>query len=222
MVCHSSMTSSHGTEPTRQSLHTLAEAVLAGPQHARAATIRLGVRTDANETSIITTKPPEVRLNAAGLHGPAGSVALNAITTARAAGAAIGVPVARAGIYGDTSGVELDDPLTIDPDLARALLGWFGLGAQALAGFAPEHAAVLWPEHFDLAVSVGTVNYGISAGDATHSDPYAYVGPWTVPEHEFFTVSFGALRSWEEVRDPAAIMAFFDAGRRAAGAPAAV
>ena len=37
---------------------------------------------------------------------------------------------------------------------------------------------VLWPEHFDLAIDVDEVNYGVSPGDGYHGAPYAYVGPW--------------------------------------------
>ena len=37
---------------------------------------------------------------------------------------------------------------------------------------------MLWPEHFDVAVTDNEVNYGVSAGDDGHPLPYAYVGPW--------------------------------------------
>src|SRR5204863_8433024 len=43
----------------------------------------------------------------------------------------------------------------------------------------------LWPEHFDLAIELGSeraggrANFGASPGDDEHDEPYLYVGPWT-------------------------------------------
>ena len=57
-----------------------------------------------------------------------------------------------------------------------------------MAGAAPEQAASpvrLWPEHFDIAIELGSeelgerANYGLSPGDEQHPEPYAYVSPWT-------------------------------------------
>jgi hypothetical protein len=45
----------------------------------------------------------------------------------------------------------------------------------------------LWPEHFDVATVLGDedagtrANFGGSPGDATHPEPYLYVGPWSEP-----------------------------------------
>ena len=42
----------------------------------------------------------------------------------------------------------------------------------------------LWPEHFDLAVQLGSedfgarATYGLSPGDELHPEPYLYVTPW--------------------------------------------
>ena len=38
---------------------------------------------------------------------------------------------------------------------------------------------MLWPEHFDLGITLDRVNYGSAPGDADIGVPYAYVGPWT-------------------------------------------
>ena len=38
---------------------------------------------------------------------------------------------------------------------------------------------VLWPEHFDVGITLDKVNYGVSPGDDDIPEPYAYVGPWT-------------------------------------------
>jgi hypothetical protein len=46
----------------------------------------------------------------------------------------------------------------------------------------------LWPEHFDLALELGSADagaratYGLSPGDEVHPEPYAYVTPWAAPE----------------------------------------
>jgi hypothetical protein len=45
----------------------------------------------------------------------------------------------------------------------------------------------LWPEHFDIAIELGSeargvrANYGFSPGDEQHEEPYLYVGPWSAP-----------------------------------------
>jgi hypothetical protein len=76
---------------------------------------------------------------------------------------------------------------------------------------------VLWPEHADRAVTVDEANHGVSPGDAHCPEPYAYVGPWTVPADPFFTASFGAVRTRSQAPDADAVVAFFADGRRAAG-----
>ncbi len=59
--------------------------------------------------------------------------------------------------------------------------------AELAAAAAPEDAAsapILWPEHFDLAIELGSeaagerATYGLSPGDENHPEPYFYVGPW--------------------------------------------
>jgi len=90
-------------------------------------------------------------------------------------------------------GTELDDdPLTVDPASARALGDWYAFGAAVLeelrSAAASEDAptsALLWPEHFDIAIELGPngqgrrANYGLSPGDEHHPEPYLYVGPWS-------------------------------------------
>jgi hypothetical protein len=85
-----------------------------------------------------------------------------------------------------------DDPLTIDADAAATLAAAWARGdaalralvAQAAQGDEPS-AIQLWPEHFDIAVELGSpdarATYGLSPGDDEHPEPYAYVGPWAVP-----------------------------------------
>ena len=61
------------------------------------------------------------------------------LTTIRAAAEFAGVtPGAPAGVYEPATPLDLDEPLMIDPDAARLLAEWYGLGAQALSRFAAE------------------------------------------------------------------------------------
>jgi len=82
--------------------------------------------------------------------------------------------------------------LEVDPASAATLADWYALGAHVLgqlvdeAGDADEASPPrLWPEHFDLAIELGTeatgarANYGFSPGDYDHPEPYIYVGPWS-------------------------------------------
>jgi hypothetical protein len=103
-------------------------------------------------------------------------------------------------------------PLAIDAEAAAALAAWFAFGAEVLAAFAagmPDLAepspAILWPEHFDIAIEAGRegagerANVGASPGDEAHDEQYLYVGPWTArPE--------GAL--WNATAFPGAELAY--------------
>jgi len=87
----------------------------------------------------------------------------------------------------------LDDvPLDIDAVAVKALADCYALGADVLSELgdeaSPEDEATpprLWPEHFDIAIELGSeaggrrANYGFSPGDADHAEPYLYVGPWS-------------------------------------------
>lgn len=84
-------------------------------------------------------------------------------------------------------------------------------GDEALRRFAPGEEPVLWPEHFDIAVMVDEINYGLSPGDSCLSEPYAYVGPHRPQRGPFWTAPFGVVRSLRELAD---IAAFFEEGRR--------
>lgn len=91
------------------------------------------------------------------------------------------------------SAAELDpEPLSVDPAAAAALGDWYAFANAVLgrlsagAGLADDpSAAILWPEHFDLAIELGDetaaarANYGASPGDGNHPEPYLYVGPWS-------------------------------------------
>jgi hypothetical protein len=206
--------------PTARALHTLLEVVLAGPQHARSGTIRLRVDAGPSGPAVTTVAEPAVRLDADGLTGPAATLTWEALTTAGSAAARIGVAPGRAAVYHDTSGIDAGDALEVDPDEVAALLDWYAAGAAALVALAPGTVPVLWPEHADLAITVDEVNYGVSPGDGFSAEPYAYVGPWTVPEHPFFGAPFGAVRTRSQTLDADAVAAFFAEGRGVAGTAA--
>lgn len=92
----------------------------------------------------------------------------------------------------DVAGTDLtDEPLEVHAGAATVLADTWAIGAEALAAFAAgaedPSPAVLWPEHFDVAIEAGSettgtrATYGVSPGDPDHPEPYAYVAPWTPP-----------------------------------------
>lgn len=198
---------------TRRSLHGLAELVLAGPQHRASGTIRLRV-TPGGFGGVAT----ELRVEGTELVSPAGRVPLAGTyrELATAAGVEVGAPE---GVYGDTSGVDPDEALELDPAAVSLVELWFGLGDAAMRAFAPDVEPVLWPEHFDLGIAVDEVNYGVSPGDAGEPDPYAYVGPWNQRTGAFWNASFGAVRPAGAFPDAPSLAAFFTEGRDLAAAP---
>jgi hypothetical protein len=195
---------------TRRSLHGIAELVLAGPQHRASGTIRLKVTPGGFGGAV-----SDLRVEGTELVTPTGRVPLAG--TCRELAAAAGVEVgAPQGVYGDTTGVDPDEPLVLDPAAVSLVEMWFGLGDAALRAFAPDVEPVLWPEHFDLAIALDEVNYGVTPGDAGQPEPYAYVGPWNQRTGEFWNASFGAVRTADAIPDAPALTAFFAEGRRQA------
>lgn len=145
-----------GWETTRESLHALAEHVIAPARYAVDGRIRLRW-----------------------LPGGFGTPRFGADQQIRAEGAEL---VVTAG------GASRREPITaVDPDAAR-WLGEFYAFVLAVLEDLREHVAaddpVIWPEHFDYAITAGDessgsrANYGGSPGDKDHSEPYLYVGPW--------------------------------------------
>jgi hypothetical protein len=114
------------------------------------------------------------------------------------------------GIPGDlwhpVTSPDLDAPLVLDPDSLAVLHRWFGLAVEAHRRFAAKvvnddvPAPTLWPEHLDLATTVGAANFGASPGDDSSDEPYLYVGPHDRPfpgPAEFWNRPYGAaLRAW--------------------------
>jgi hypothetical protein len=209
---------------TRESLHRVAEHVLSPARHA--ATGRIGLRPHPGGLRTPPFGPDEtmvaVELDELVVHR-AGRLERRMLTTLREAAAFVGVtPGAPADVYPPATPCDPDAPLMLDRAAMQALSDWYLLGADALARLADQLAddepteTQLWPEHLDLAISAGRVNYGVSPGDAAIDEPYAYVGPHALPppSEGFWNQPFGAARTWGELRDADRVLAFFLEGRR--------
>ena len=200
---------------TRRSLHGVAELVLAGPQYRATGRLRLGVVAGGFAT---TTLSPRLLVNGSRVAGAEGVTAAIGGRSPRAIGAELGVAVGRpAGLYEDGSGVDPDEKLSVDPAEAGVIMGALALGHDALTAFAVGESPVLWPEHFDVAVRVHDVNFGVSPGDGFSAEPYAYIGVAAAPAGDgFWNAPFGAAVPLRELPDTAAVAAFFAAGRERA------
>ncbi|WP_329004780.1 hypothetical protein OHA18_15480 [Kribbella sp. NBC_00709] len=190
---------------TRRSLHGVAELVLAGPQYRSGGGIRLRVVPGG----FATLADPGVRVDGDRLVTPTGALPLTGTYGELAAAAGLEVSPLD-DVYSGGPGVLPADELKVDPAATRLLADAFARGDAALRQLAPDATPVLWPEHFDVGVTGGKVNYGVSPGDDAIPEPYAYVGPWTPQTGEFWNVSFGAARLLAELPD---VLAFFQKGR---------
>jgi hypothetical protein len=205
----------------RRSLHGVAELVLAGPQYRATGRLRLGVVAGG----FATVLTPRLRVDAGRadtgqvegwrVAGGAGAAAAISGRTPRDLGKELGVAAGRPeGAYDDGSGVDPDETLTLDAGQASVIVAALGLGHTALLAFAPGETPVLWPEHFDVAVRVHEMNFGVSPGDEFSVEPYAYVGVAAPPAGDtFWNAPFGAAVALGEFEDAAAVARFFAAGR---------
>jgi hypothetical protein len=82
------------------------------------------------------------------------------------------------------------ESLNVDPAAAAFIADWFGFAASVLEELRAgddDTRVQLWPEHFDMAIELGSEQageraaYGLSPGDEVHDQPYVYVAPWTAP-----------------------------------------
>lgn len=193
---------------TRNSLHALAELVLAGPQHALTGRIVLTVKPGGFGTVL----EPDLVIEGAELVTPPGRrIPLDGRTIAAVAHDGGVVPHALDDVYSDGPGLDEHHVLTVDARAAAEILDAFSRADAALAEFAPDESRALWPEHFDVGVSRNEVNYGVSAGDSFLQVPYAYVGPWSRDglDGPFWNAPFGAARPVAEIED---LVAFFAEG----------
>jgi hypothetical protein len=215
--------SDDGTLPTtRRSLHGVAELLLAGPEHRAIGRIRLQVAPGGFRTLALPGSPSRIAVEGTELVVVAagGVLRLPLEGTARQLAATAGVDAgAPQGVYHDGSGVGLDDRLTVDAAAAATIGTALGRGDDALRRLAVAHGRtgddavpVLWPEHFDVGLSLDEVNYGVSPGDAGIAEPYAYVGPWQARAGDFWDQPFGSARTVRELGDADAVLAYFETG----------
>ena len=201
------MNDSSALVSTRRSLHAVGELVLAGPQHA--ATGEISLRSVPG--GFATTHSPDLRVSGTEVVGESATIPINGHTAA-SLGEALGVTATGlADRYPDGSGFALDDPLQVDADAAAEVAAAFAAGDAALRALAPDETPILWPEHFDIGITIDEVNYGVSGGDSYVAVPYAYVGPWSpLPQDDYWNAPFGRAVPVEEIDD---LLAFFTDGR---------
>jgi len=108
--------------------------------------------------------------------------------------------------------------LSLEPASVQVLTEWFHFGSLVLDELVATTPAVgeattaqLWPEHFDLGITVtvggdraARVNIGASPGDDWEPLPYLYVGPHDPNrpgDPSYWNASFGAVLRYEELAD---------------------
>jgi len=114
----------------------------------------------------------------------------------------------------DGTAVRREPIENVDADAAAALAAWFAFGAGVLeelrAETGLEHDPTppqLWPEHFDVAIELGSeaagvrAGYGASPGDEEHPEPYLYVTPWA--EEGFTELGYQELLAAPDRREAA-------------------
>jgi hypothetical protein len=193
---------------TRTYLHGVAELLMAGPQFRRSGTIRLR----SVPGGFATVKEPALAVEGDLLAG----LKLSGATFADLA-AGLGIEGgAPEGLYADGCGLGLDEVIQVEAEAAFAIARGFALADAAARLLAPELEPVLWPEHFDLGIALDEVNYGVSAGDGSCEEPYAYVAPWEPREGAFWNASFGAAKPLTELTGTESVLSFFAEGRQLA------
>jgi hypothetical protein len=196
---------------TRRSLHGVAELVLAGPQYRATGKLRLGV-VPGGFATVLT---PRLRVDGSRVAGADGVAVAIGGRTPRALGTELGVSAGRPeGAYGGGSGVDPDEVLTLDAEQAGVITRALAIGHDALVAFAASESPVLWPEHFDVAIRVHDMNFGVSPGDGFIDEPYAYVGVSSPPVGDkFWNAPFGAAAPLRELPGVPAVTGFFAEGR---------
>ena len=195
-------------ETTRLSLHAVAELLLAGPQYARSRTIKLR----PTPGGFGTVREPGARVAGTTLVVGEWSGPLDGSTVAGLATEAGLTPRPLDDVYSGGCGLTAQHHLTVEESAAAEIEDAFRRGDEALAAIDAEAERVLWPEHFDLGISVERVNFGVSPGDSYLPVPYAYVGPWSPAEFtgSFWNAPFGAAHALTDLDD---LTGFFAEGR---------
>ena len=198
-----------GLSTTRRALHAVAELLIAGPQYAAVGDIRLAARPGGFGGWV---GPTPNAVSGTDLITPTGRFPLGGSVNDLARRAGI-TPRPLRDVYTGGPDFTLDEPTDVTAAAAEVLARAFTDGDAALRSLDPGQMPILWPEHFDIGVSVAEVNYGVSPGDALIGEPYAYVGPWQVPTGAFWNQPFGAARPLSRLTSPQAILEFFVEGR---------
>jgi hypothetical protein len=210
---------------TRAALHTVAEHIVGAARYRAVGHIGLQPVRGGFGTPLTDGRWIEVIGTDLVVRAETGEVQREPITTLRSAGTFVGIePGMPPSVYQPATPLDLDAGLEVDPVAAQAIADWFALTEETLVIFAARHRdeepsdATLWPEHFDLALSMAEVNYGGSPGDGGHDAPYLYVGPWTARHGAFWNEDFGASLSSASVTGVADAVAFVAEGHTRAAA----
>jgi hypothetical protein len=207
---------------TRDALHQVAEHVLAAAQFAQTRDVRLGHVPGGFTTYAELRGQGHVMVidDKIVTEGPAGR-RVAPLTTVAEAAAFLGVTAGLSpSAYTPATPLRPDTPLEIDLAAAQTLANWYATGDAGLQAFTTEIGAgpvrpTLWPEHFDLAISIDDVNYGASPGDQHVEEPYLYVGPHAGPptRDDFWNADFGAVVTIADIASSDDALAFFRRGR---------
>jgi hypothetical protein len=213
-----------GFAETRTSLHAVAEHLLAPARHA--ANGKIGLRfTYHGFGTPFFADDRQLRVEDGVLVDGDRRLPL-ALTALGEAAAFLGTTTgAPESVYRPSTPYDSKRALTVEPAAARALGDWYGfcasvleqLRAEAVEADAPARVQ-LWPEHFDLGIRAGEVNYGASPGDAQVAEPYVYVGPTglelAATGDGFWNQPFGATMTWEAIGSVQDALDFFRQGHR--------
>jgi hypothetical protein len=217
----------HALVGTRLSLHSLAEHVLCPARHRTNGKIGLRFTRGGFGTPFFGTDE-QVRVEGSTLVHTAFRPARETrtdLTTLGAAAAAVGIAPGAPDLFVPTTPIDVDRPFDLDAAALAVFGWWFGVAASVLAQLRadpesnpPDAAAPsfvqIWPEHFDAATDLGDAaaghraNFGASPGDATHPEPYLYVGPWddavlAEPPDPYWNEPFGASLPYAALLGPA-------------------
>jgi hypothetical protein len=210
---------------TRESLHRVAEHVLAPARYA--VTGKIGLRQSPGGFATPPFGESDRVIAVDGDHLVVSERSVERgrapITTIAEAARFVGVePGAPTALYHPKTPLDLDAALSVDIDAAEVIAMWYELIALALGAFAatiPDDQpteAQLWPEHFDLAMAADRINFGGSPGDEFIDVPYLYVGPFEgkpATADPFWNQSFGAAIGFDEIASIGDAFEFFRRGR---------
>jgi hypothetical protein len=231
---------------TRETLHAVAEHVVAPARHAANAKIGLRFTHGGFGTPFFDHdgRPSQVRVDGTDVVAVHGADETRTPLSALASNS-----TRREGLLTPRRDVDLGyeaatpwptgSVARVDDGSAARLADWFGFTCSVLEELRcgqPDGDATrvqLWPEHFDLSIDLGDEHvggrgtFGASPGDDEHAEPYLYVTHWApIAADPFWNDAvFGgaSLRYRDVVAAPdqrGAALAFFRTGHRLLGGSA--